>query len=246
MEPGPFTGQIRQGVRDSRPAYPTPLKTPAGAPNILLIMTDDEAFGATSVFGGVIPAPNLAALAQKGLRYTRFHTTAMCSPTRAALLTGRNHHAAASGTLTNYASGYPGYTSVIPNSTATVAQVLRMNGYNTAMFGKHHNVPIWQSTAGGPFDAWPTGLGFEYFYGFLGSDTDQFHPSIYRGNSRIAVPDDGKLLDERLTDDAIGWVHNQKAAAPDKPFFIYLAPGSGHAPIQAPGDYLARFKGRFN
>lgn len=168
-----FGGTIALDARDSAPAYPPAVRAPKGAPNILLIMTDDEAFGATDAFGGAIPTPNLNALAGSGIRYTQFHTTAMCSPSRAALLTGRNHHAAGVGSLTNYASGYPGYTTQIPNSTATVAQVLRMNGYNTAMFGKHHNVPLWQNSAAGPFDMWPTGLGFEYFYGFVGSDTDQ-------------------------------------------------------------------------
>src|SRR5690606_31954227 len=164
---GSFTGRISEGIESSRPAWPNPVTAPKDAPNVVVILTDDVAFGASSTFSGPIPTPSLENLADQGLRFNQFHSTAMCSPTRAALLTGRNHHAVGTGALTNYASGFPGYTSIIPRSAATVAEVLKLNGYNTAMFGKHHNVPVWQSSTAGPFDMWPTNLGFEYFYGFL-------------------------------------------------------------------------------
>ena len=243
----PFKGVIGKTYADSTPAYPEPVKAPAGAPNILLVLTDDVGFAAAGTFGGPIPTPNLDRLAKQGLRYNRFHTTAMCSPTRAALLTGRNHHAVGTGLVTDVASGYPGYFGVIPRSAATIAEVLRQNGYNTAFFGKHHNLPNGEMSAAGPFDNWPTGLGFEYFYGFLGGDTNQWSPKLYRGTSPVEAPQ-GKdaTLDKFLVDDAINWLHNQTAAAPDKPFLMYLAPGSAHAPHQAPKEWIARFKGQFD
>ncbi|API61108.1 arylsulfatase [Tardibacter chloracetimidivorans] len=209
------------------------------------MLTDDEGFGAASAFGGPVPTPNLERLAKAGLSYTRFHTTAMCSPTRASLLTGRNHHAVNMGTLTEFAQGSPGYTSVIPDSAATVARILKGSGYSTAFFGKHHNIPIGQDSPAGPFDKWPTGLGFEYFFGFTSSDTDQWRPTLYRGTNPVPVDKDPRILDERLASDAIGWLHNQKAAAPEKPFLIYFAPGSTHTPHQAPADWIERFRGRF-
>lgn len=244
---GPFGGEIRRTADASRQALPDLIAPPKGAPNILLVLTDDVGFGASSTFGGPIPTPNLTRIAQRGLRYTRFHTTAMCSPTRAALLTGRNQHRVGAGTVADIASGFPGYNSVMPKSAATLGRVLTGNGYNTAFFGKHHNVPNWEATAAGPFERWPTGLGFEYFYGFLGGDTDQFHPVLYRNTTRVseeARPAD-RVLDEDLADDAIRWVRNQKAAAPSKPFFIYYAPGSAHAPQQAPQAWREKFRGKF-
>jgi len=244
--PAPFAGKISLAAEDSEPAALHPVQAPAGAPNIIVILTDDVGFGATGAFGGPIETPNLDRLANQGLRFNRFHSTGMCSPTRAALLTGRNHHAVGTGALTNYASGYPGYTSIIPKSAATIAQTLTLNGYNTAMFGKHHNIPGWQSSAAGPFDMWPEGLGFEYFYGFIGADANQFVTPIYRGHTRLPNASDGKLFNEHLADDAIRWLHDQKAAAPDKPVFIYFAPGAGHAPIQAQIDWIARYNGRFD
>ena len=244
----PFAGKIGPTVAQSMPAFPKPVRAPEHAPNVLLILTDDVGFGAASTFGGPIPTPTLDKLAARGLKYNEFHTTAICSPTRAALLTGRNHHAVATGTLVDLASGYPGYCSIIPKSAATVATILRDNGYNTAFFGKHHNTPIWQTSAAGPFDRWPTGLGFEYFYGFIGGDTDQWAPALYRGTTRVETPHDDPtyILDRDLADDAIHWIHNQKAAGPDKPFFVYYAPGSAHAPHQAPKDWIARFRGQFD
>jgi arylsulfatase len=218
---------------------------PAGAPNVLLVMTDDVGFGAAGAFGGPIPTPNLDRLAARGLIYTHFHTTAMCSPSRAALLTGRNHHAVGNGTVANLTTGYPGYWSVIPRSAATIAEVLKDNGYNTAMFGKHHNTPEADVSPAGPFDLWPQGLGFEYFYGFLAAQTNQFTPALYRDNIPVPTLHD-EVLDKALADDLIGYVHNQQAAAPDKPFFIYWAPGTAHAPNQAPEDWIAKFRGRFD
>lgn len=244
----PFTGLIGTTYADSKPAFQTPVAAPAGAPNILVILTDDVGFAAASTFGGPIPTPALDRLAATGLRYNRFHTTAMCSPTRAALLTGRNHHAVGSGIITDIASGYPGYWAVIPRSAATAAEVLRLNGYNTSFFGKHHNVPggADDSTAG-PFDLWPTGLGFEYFYGFIGGDTDQWRPTLYRGTSPAAPAHHANAtLDHTLANDMIHWLHNQDAAAPNKPFFTYFAPGSAHAPHQAPAEWIGRFKGKFD
>jgi arylsulfatase len=224
--------------------YPALPRAPRGAPNILLVMTDDVGFGAASAFGGPVPTPNLERLAAHGLKYTRFHTTAMCSPSRAALLTGRNSHAVGVGSLTDFPMGAPGYTGQMPKSAATIAKVLLQNGYNTAMFGKHHDVPHGPFAGAGPFDYLPNGLGFEYFFGFVGSGTDQWHPALWRNSQRI--DEAGPILDQRLADEAIGWIHQQKGAAPDKPFFIYYAPGSAHTPHQAPPEWIARFKGKFD
>lgn len=243
--PQPFAGKIGATYRDSIPAAADAVKAPAGAPNVLLVLTDDVAFGAASTFGGPVPTPNLDRLAKAGLVYNRFHTTAMCSPTRASLLTGRNHHAVGNGAVTDFAMGYPGYTGVIPKSAATVAETLRLNGYSTAMFGKHHNVQPGAASAAGPFDQWPTGLGFDYFYGFIGAETNQFTPALYRGTTPVAAPA-GEVLDHVLISDAIRWVHNHEAADPDRPFFLYVAPGTAHAPQQAPRDWIAKFRGKFD
>ncbi len=240
-----FTGSIGTTYLDSRPAFPAPRSAPRGAPNILLVLTDDVGFGAASTFGGPVPTPNLDRLAARGLVYNRFHTTGMCSPTRAALLTGRNHHAVANGIVANLSTGYPGYDNLLPKSAATVAEILRQNGYNTAMFGKHHNAPEGHVSPQGPFDLWPTGLGFDYFFGFMAAQTNQFTPSLYRGVSPVPTLREG-VLDEALAEDAIAWLHNQQAVDPDRPFFIYYATGSTHAPLQAPADQIARFRGRFD
>lgn len=248
IPPQPYQGELGVTVKDSTPFYARPPEAPKGAPNILLVMTDDVGFASSSTFGGPAPTPNLDRLAERGLRYNRFHTTAICSPTRAALLTGRNHHAVGIGTLSDLPSPYPGYTAHIPPTAATIARVLRDNGYSTAMFGKDHNIPHGQRSPAGPFDQWPTGRGFEYFYGFIAGDSDQWQPALYEGISPVRDGDrpEGYLLDEELADRAINWIHNQKAAAPDKPFFIYYANGSAHAPHQAPADWIARFHGRFD
>jgi len=243
--PAPFAGHVGRNAAESTPDFPKLVKAPANAPNILLVLTDDVGFGAAGTFGGLVPTPNLDRLAASGLRYNRFHTTAMCSPTRAALLTGRNHHAVANGVVTDFSSGYPGYWSILPRSAATIAEVLRQNGYNTAFFGKHHMVPAPQTSNAGPFDLWPTGLGFEYFYGFIGAETDQWTPALYRSTSPVDPPR-GSVLDKDLADDALRWIHNQKAAAPDKPFFVYYAPGTAHAPHQAPREWIDKFRGKFD
>lgn len=243
----PFDGQVAEHIEDARGSTPRPVRAPQGAPNVFVMMSDDVGFAMSSAFGGPVPTPNFEKVAAQGQRYNRFHTTGICSPSRAALLTGRNHHNAGVGWLSDVPSPFPGYGGKILPETATIAQVLRLNGYSTAMFGKHHNVPSNERSEAGPFDSWPTGLGFDYFYGFVTGDVDQYSPILYRGVQRIEHDaEEGKLLDARLADDIIRWVHNQKAGAPDKPFMVYLAPGSTHAPHQAPPEYIARFKGKFD
>ena len=218
-----------------RPAFPEQVLPPKDAPNVVVIMTDDTGFGHPSTFGGPIPTPTLDRLAKNGLRYNRFHTTALCSPTRAALLTGRNHHSAGTGMVTEFATGFPGYYGNLPASTALVSQVLKGNGYNTAAFGKWHNTPPWEAGPTGPFDHWPTNLGFEYFYGFIGGDTNQWSPALVENTKRIQPPSDpGYHLMTDMTDRAIDWIRTQKTTEPNKPFFVYFAPGATHAPHHAP------------
>ena len=244
----PFRGVIGRKASESTPDFPKAVTAPEGAPNVLLIMTDDVGFGAASTFGGPIPTPTLERLAANGLRYNEFHTTALCSPTRAALLTGRNHQSVGMGNITEFATGYPGYTSIIPKSAGTIGNILVDNGYNTAWFGKHHLVPEWMQGPGGPFDQWAGGLGFEYFYGFLGGDTDQWHPALFENTTPVLPPSDDPnyILIHDLADRAINWIRTQHAAAPDKPFFLYFAPGNSHAPHHAPKDWIAKFKGQFD
>jgi len=244
----PFQGKIGRTAKDSTPDFPKGIEAPAGAPNILLILTDDVGFGATSTFGGPIQTPNFQRLADSGLRYNMFHITALCSPTRAALITGRNHHSVASGVITEMATGFPGYNTLVPKSAGSVGEVLRENGYNTSWFGKAHNVPDWMSSQAGPFDLWPVGLGFEYFYGFLGGDTDQWHPALYE-NTRPIEPylgDPTYILDRDLADKAIGWMQMQHALAPSKPWMLYYCTGTAHAPHQVPKDWIAKYKGQFD
>lgn len=240
--------ELQLEVEDSTASWPQRVSAPAGAPNVLLIMTDDEGFAANSVYGGPIPRPTLEQLASNGLRYNQFHTAAICSPSRAALLTGRNPHAVRSGNVVDIATPFPGYWSNIPNSAAGIARILRDNGYNTAMFGKDHNVPPWERSAAGPFDRWPTGMGFEYFFGFVGGDSDQWHPGLFRNTYRLKenpVPT-GETLDHAFASDAIAWLHQQQAAHSGKPFFLYYAPGTPHAPHQVPKSWIAKFKGQFD
>ena len=244
----PFQGKIGRTVKDSTPDFPKAAEAAAGAPNVLLILTDDVGFGASSTFGGPIQTPNFQRIADAGLRYNMFHTTALCSPTRAALITGRNHHSVASGVITEFATGYPGYNSLVPKSAGSVGQVLRENGYNTSWFGKMHNVPDWMSSQAGPFDLWPSSLGFEYFYGFLGGDSDQWHPALYE-NTRPIEPylgDPTYILDRDLADKAISWMRMQQALAPNKPWLLYYAAGTAHAPHHAPKDWIAKYKGQFD
>jgi arylsulfatase A-like enzyme len=245
----PFKGKIERTAKDSTPDFPKGVEAPKGAPNILLILTDDVGFGASSTFGGPIQTPTFQRLADTGLRYTTFHTTALCSPTRAALITGRNHHSVASGVITEMATGYPGYDSLIPKSAGSVGEVLRENGYNTSWFGKMHNVPDWMSSQTGPFDLWPSGLGFEYFYGFLGGDTDQWQPGNLYENTTPIMPYLGNpnyILDHALADKAIAWMRMQHALAPAKPWLLYYATGTAHAPHQAPKEWIAKYKGQFD
>lgn len=247
IPPAPFDGVIAEDIQDSRLPTPRPIRAPSGAPNVLLFMPDDVGFAMASVFGGPVPTPNFARVAARGQRYNRFHTTGICSPTRAALLTGRNHHAAGNGYLSDVPNGYPGNRGFIQRDAASIAEILRLNGYSTAMFGKHHNTAPGTDTPVGPFDTWPTGLGFDYFFGIIGGDSDQFNPNVWRGTTRVH-PDEGGavMLEKRLADDMIIWLRNQKAAAPDRPFLVYHAPGSTHAPHQAPTEYVQRFSGKFD
>jgi arylsulfatase len=244
----PFQRKIGRTVRDSTPDFPKGVEAPKGAPNILLILTDDVGFGATSVFGGPIQTPTFQRLANNGLRYNMYHTTALCSPTRAALITGRNHHSNASGVITEFATGFPGYNSLVSKSSGSVGEVLKENGYNTSWFGKMHNVPDWMSSQAGPFDLWPSGLGFEYFYGFIGGDSDQWHPALYE-NTRPIEPYLGHpdyILDHDLADKAIAWMQMQHALAPSKPWLLYYATGTAHAPHHAPKEWIAKYKGQFD
>ncbi|WP_347269721.1 arylsulfatase [Rhizorhabdus histidinilytica] len=233
---------------DMASSWPKPVEAPANAPNVILILTDDVGFGAASSYGGPIPTPNFDALGQRGLRYTQYNNAAICSATRAALLTGRNEHAVGMGTVTNAPTGYEGYTSSIPKSAGTVAEILRQNGYQTAAIGKWHLVPEWEESQAGPFDHWPTQMGFQYYYGFIGADTDQFTPALTEGTSPVEPPHDDPtyILDRDLADHAIRWIGQQRQLAPDKPFFLYYATGSTHAPHQAPPEWLAKFRGKFD
>jgi len=244
----PFTGHIGLEAKGSTPDFPTQIRAPKSAPNILLILTDDVGFSASSTFGGPVTTPTMDRLAKAGLRYTQFHTTALCSPTRAALLSGRNHHSNASGVIMELATGYPGYNSLMPKSSGTFAEVLRQNGYNTAWYGKNHNVPDWQSSQAGPFDLWPTALGFEYFYGFIGADTNQWAPALYEGIKPIEPPHDDPdyFFDRDMANKAIARIRLLHAMAPDKPWLQYYAPGTAHAPHHAPKDWIAKFNGQFD
>jgi arylsulfatase len=244
----PFQGKIGRTVKDSTPDFPKGVEAPKGAPNVLLILMDDVGFGASSTFGGPIQTPSLQRIADSGLRFNMFHTTALCSPTRAALITGRNHHSVASGVITEFATGYPGYNSLVPKSAGSVGEVLRESGYNTSWFGKMHNVPDWMSSQAGPFELWPSGLGFEYFYGFLGGDSDQWHPALYQNTTPIEpyLGHPGYILDHDLADKAIAWLQMHQALAPNKPWFLYYATGTAHAPHHAPKDWIAKYKGQFD
>jgi arylsulfatase len=244
-----FKGKIGETYKDSTPDYPLPVKAPEGAPNVLLILLDDVGFGMTSTFGGPVPTPNLDKLAKDGLSYTRFHTTALCSPTRAALLTGRNHHSVGTGVIIEMGTGYPGYTGIIPKSTATIAEILRDNGYATAMFGKAHNTPESEISPAGPFDNWPTGQGFDYFYGFNQGETNQYFPTLYRNTTPVPQPksaEQGYQFTEDMTNEAIGWIGNEQAADPDKPWFVYFSTAGVHAPHQVHPEWRDKYKGKFD
>jgi arylsulfatase A-like enzyme len=244
----PFKGQIGLSAADSKPDFPQQVRAPNGAPNVVLVLLDDVGFGASSTFGGPIQTPTLERLAQSGLRYTQFHTTALCSPTRAALLTGRNHHSVHTGVIMEQATGFPGYDSVMGKNTATVAEILKQKGWNTSWFGKNHNVPDWQTSQAGPFDAWPTSLGFDHFYGFIGAETSQWRPAAFEGTRPIEpyLGNPDYNFDYDIADQAIKWVRNQKAVAPDRPFFLYYAPGATHSPHHPKKEWIAKYRGQFD
>ncbi|HEX3902307.1 MAG TPA: arylsulfatase [Polyangia bacterium] len=243
-----FPGEVGRTFLDSDPPqFPQPVQPPKGAPNIVLILIDDAGFGQFSTFGGGVPSPTMDRLAAEGLRYNRFHTTALCSPTRAALITGRNHHSASFAGITEMATGYDGYTCILPKSCGTVGEVLRQNGYMTAWIGKNHNTPTWEASAAGPFDRWPGGLGFDYFYGFNAGDMNHWNPLLFEDHTLVPVSSDPNYhLTTDLADHAITWVRKVTSIAPDKPFFLYVAPGATHAPHHAPKDWIAKFEGKFD
>ncbi len=247
----PRPGLMTYDAKDPDTKYPPiePLRPPQDAPNVLIVLLDDVGFGASSAFGGPCNTPTAERLANDGLRYNRFHTTALCAPTRQALLTGRNHHSVGMGAITETATSAPGNNSLRPNTKAPLALTLKLNGFSTAQFGKCHEVPVWQTSPMGPFDAWPSaGGGFEYFYGFIGGENNQWDPALYEGTTPIeppATPEEGYHLTEDLTDHAVNWIRQQKALLPDKPFFVYFAPGATHAPHHVPQEWIEKYKGKF-
>jgi arylsulfatase A-like enzyme len=248
----PYAGPVYEDAKDPEAKFPPiePVRPPTGAPNVLIVLLDDVGFGASSAFGGPCASPTADRLAANGLKLNRFHTTALCSPTRQALLTGRNHHTVGMGGITEIATSAPGYNSIRPNTCAPLAETLRLNGYSTAQFGKCHEVPVWETSPLGPFDSWPSGGGgFEHFYGFIGGETNQYAPAIYEGTTPIEpdrTPEEGYHFTEDMTDRAIDWIREQKALMPDKPFFVYFAPGATHAPHHVPAEWSDKYKGRFD
>jgi arylsulfatase len=244
-------GLTTYDAKDPATMFPPiePLRPPEGAPNVVIVLIDDTGFAASSAFGGPINTPTAERLAADGLKYNRFHTTALCSPTRQALLTGRNHHAVGMGGITEIATSAPGYNSIRPNTCAPLAETLKLNGYSTAQFGKCHEVPVWETSPMGPFNAWPTGSGFEHFYGFIGGETNQYAPAIYRDTVPVEQPktaEEGYHFTEDMTDQAIDWIKQQKALMADKPFFVYYAPGATHAPHHVPTEWSDKYKGQFD
>lgn len=247
----PYVGLITYDAKDPDTSFPPiePLRPPEGAPNVLVVLLDDVGFGASSAFGGPCKTPTAERLAANGLKYNRFHSTAMCAPTRQAMLTGRNHHAVGMGAIAEMATAAPGYTSIRPNTAAPLAETLKLNGYSTAQFGKCHEVPAWESSPMGPFRQWPTGSGFEYFYGFIGGETNQYAPAIYQDTVPVEperTAEEGYHFGEDMTDRAIEWIRQQKVLMPDKPFFIYYAPGATHAPHHVPLEWSDKYKGQFD
>jgi arylsulfatase len=246
-----YTGPVTFDAKSPDTSFPPiePLRPPSGAPNVLIVLIDDCGFGASSAFGGPISTPTAERLAAGGLKYSRFHTTALCSPTRQALLTGRNHHAVGMGGITEIATSAPGYNSIRPNTAAPLAETMRLNGYATAQFGKCHEVPVWETSPMGPFHQWPTGSGFEHFYGFIGGETNQYAPAIYRDTVPVEpdrTPEEGYHFTADMTDQAIDWIREEKALMADKPFFLYFAPGATHAPHHVPTEWSDKYKGKFD
>jgi arylsulfatase A-like enzyme len=244
-------GLTTYDAKDPNTKYPpiTMLRPPSGAPNVLIVLLDDVGFAASSAFGGPCNTPVAERLAAGGVKLSRFHTTALCSPTRQAMLTGRNHHSVGMGGITEIATSAPGLSSVRPKDKAPFPETLRLNGYSTAQFGKCHEVPVWETSPVGPFHQWPTGSGFEYFYGFIGGEANQYYPGLYEGTAPVEPPkspEEGYTLTEDLADRAITWVRQQKALARDKPFFMYFAPGATHAPHHVPKEWPEKYKGKFD
>ncbi len=245
-------GLTTYDAKDPDTKYPpiVPMRPPAGAPNVLVVLIDDVGFGASSAFGGPCQTPTFEKLAAGGLKYNRFHTTALCSPTRAALLAGRNHHTVGMGAITELATSAPGQNSIRPNTCAPLAEVLKLNGYSTAQFGKCHEVPVWETSPVGPFEHWPSGGGgFEYFYGFIGGETNQYYPAIFEGTTPVeqkTTPEEGYHFTTDMTEKAVKWIRQQKSLTPDKPFFIYYAPGATHAPHHVPKEWADKYKGKFD
>jgi arylsulfatase A-like enzyme len=240
--PPKFGGRIENTAPKSKPYWPARIVPPKGAPNVLLIMTDDAGFGVPSTFGGVIPTPALDRIANNGLRYTNFHSTALCSPTRAALITGRNHHSAGFGVISEQATGFPGYDSFITKDKATIGRILKDNGYRTSWFGKNHNTPAFQASQDGPFDQWPIGMGFEYFYGFIGGDANQWQPNLFRNTTAIYPfqGNPGWNLITGMADDAIAYMNRLNALSPDQPFFVHYVPGGTHAPHHPTPEWIKK------
>jgi arylsulfatase len=243
-----YTGNVGRTVSESDPPqFPQIVRPPKGAPNIVLILIDDAGYGQFGTFGGAVPTPALDSIAAAGLRYTRFHTTALCSPTRAALLTGRNHHVAGTGVITEAATGYDGYTGIIGKNVGTIAEVLRQYGYATAWFGKNHNTPDWETSQAGPFDRWPSGLGFDYFYGFMGGDMDQWQPTLYENHQLVPRSTDANyILTTDLVDKSIAWLRRIRSIDAEKPYFLYMSTGATHAPHHVHANFIEPFKGKFD
>jgi arylsulfatase len=244
-----FKGKIDPSRDKSSPDWPKRTSARKGAPNVVLILLDDVGFGATSTYGGPVLTPYLDELAKSGLRYNRFHVNSLCSPTRAALLSGRNDHEIGFGTVVEGASGYPGYSSIWPKSAVSIAEVLKQNGYSTAAFGKWHNTPVWETNPAGPFDHWPTSLGFEYYYGFMGGADSQWHPRLYRNTGAVeppSTPEQGYHLTTDLVNDASHWLQQHDAVSPQKPFFLYFATGATHTPHHVAKEWIAKYAGKFD
>jgi arylsulfatase len=235
-----FGGVIKEKASESKAWWPPRVVPPKGAPNVLLIMTDDDGFGAPSTFGGVIPTPALDRIAKSGLRYTNFHSTSLCSPTRAAIITGRNHHSVGFGVVGEIATGFPGYDSIIPVEKGSIGTILRDNGYATSWFGKDHNTPFFADSQAGPFHQWPNGMGFEYFYGFVGGDASQWQPNLFRNTTPIFPfqGNPGWNLITAMADEAVHYMRQSKELAPDKPFFVYYVPGATHAPHHPTKEWI--------
>lgn len=246
--PPTFGGTINLDAQHSTAWWPPTVVPPKSAPNVLLIMTDDAGYGVSGTFGGVIPTPTLDQIAADGLRYTQFHSTALCSPTRAALITGRNHHSAGFGVIAEQSTGFPGYDSIIGPDNATIGNILKDHGYATSWIGKNHNTPTYAISTAGPFDQWPSGMGFDYFYGFMGGESDQWTPWLFRDHTQIFPWKDQPNYNmiTGMADDAINYLREVDAAAPDKPFFMYYVPGATHAPHQPTQEWIDKFKGKFD